>query len=191
MADEARDIFKHPVEVELTDDEINARLNRNAEIDRKILEIQAEKAAANSGFNGDLKTLRKEQVTLLESAKAGTAKLEIDCYQERDDRRGIMLTMRCDNGNIVDERALTAEERGTTPEDRQGNLFEETVGSLAAATSDDEPEERGDEDTEKALEEYAAHNAASDNTDALNASADSDDEDESDMDDDSEGAPAH
>lgn len=192
---EEREVFKHPVEVALTDEEINARLNRNAEIDRKILEIQAEKAAANSGFNDDLKTLRKEQITLLESAKAGKATVEIDCYQERDDRRGNMLTLRCSDGSIVDERALTAEERNLV-DDRQGNLFE---GNAAAPPSDldDEPEERGDEDTEKALAEYAAQNAAageSNTSTAGESGDDSDDDDESDLgdpDDDSEGAAAH
>ena len=164
MTDQARETFKHAIDVMLTEDEINERLNRNADIDRQILTILGEKAAANQGFNADLKGLRKEQVTLLESAKAGKAKLDVECYQERDDRRGIMLTMRCDNGNIVDERALTAEERGESDDERQGKLFE---GGAAApdpdlAMADGDEDQAGDADAEAALDQYVAESADGD-----------------------------
>lgn len=154
---EGRESFNFAIDVTLTEDEINARLNRNAEIDRKILDIMADKAAANQGFNADLKMLRKEQVTLLESAKAGKAKLEVSCYQERDDRRGMMLTRRNDNGDIVDERALTAEERNESGDERQGNLFDGGARAPDPDAGDEEGDDQpGDADADAALDEYIA-----------------------------------
>jgi hypothetical protein len=170
MTDEARETFGHFIDVTLTEEEITAKLNRNADIDREILSIMGEKAAANSGFNADLKTLRKEQVTLLEAAKAGKAKLEIQCYNDRDDRRGMMLVRRKDNGEIVDERALTAEEREA---DRQGNLFEGPAPDADAPTPDQEEEEGGDTDAEAKLDEYlASGGAVGDDADPLGDDAD-------------------
>ena len=125
-----------------------------------MIEIKAEKAEANQGFNNDLKLLRKEQVTLLEEITVGKAKMEVQCYQERDERRGIMLTMRCDNGHIVDERALTAEERGAAADERQGNLFETTGTDVAAGAGEDEEEGPSDPDLESTLDEYEADQKA-------------------------------
>lgn len=158
MTDEVRETFGHPIEVDLTDEEKEAKLNRNADIDRKMIEIKAEKAEANQGFNNDLKLLRKEQATLLEAITVGKAKIEIECYAERDERRGMMLTMRCDNGHIVDERALTAEERSA--DDRQGNLFETTGTDVAASGGDDEEEGQSDPDLDNVLDEYEADQKA-------------------------------
>ncbi len=166
---EGRESFKFAIDVTLTEDEINDRLERNAEIDRKILDIQAQKAMANQGYNGDLKLLRKEQVTLLESAKAGKAKLEVDCYQERDDRRGMMITRRNDNGDIVDERALTAEERGESVDERQGKLFDDANQAPdpdAVSADGDDEEFGGDADAEAALDEYVAENSGGEDTEA-------------------------
>ena len=57
MTDEARETFGFPIEVTLREDEIKAKLDRNADIDRKMIGIKEEKAAANSGFNEELKGL--------------------------------------------------------------------------------------------------------------------------------------
>jgi len=166
MTDENRETFGHPIEVDLTDEEKEAKLNRNADIDRKMIEIKAEKAEANQGFNNDLKLLRKEQATLLEAITVGKAKVEVQCYQERDERRGMMLTMRCDNGHIVDERALTAEERGIAADERQGNLFDNDSDTDAGASQpDQEEEEGGDADADAKLAKYLATGGGSDEAD--------------------------
>jgi len=161
MTDESRETFDFPIEVTLTPEEVEEKLERNADIDRKMIDIKNQKAEANSGFNEDLKTLRKEQVTLLEMISVGKAKVSVQCYHERDERRGIMLTMRCDNGHIVDERALTADERGAVEDERQGNLFEGGAPSVDAG-ADDEDEPAGDADSEAALDEYLAQSSGVD-----------------------------
>lgn len=157
---ENRETFSHPIDVVLTEEEINAIKDRNMNIDRKRFEIMNEKAAANAAFGEELKALKKEQLALLEAETSGKAKREFQCYQERDDRRGMMLTMRCDNGDIVDERALTAEERDV-PDDRQGSLFD---GSAPAGDipSDDEDDAPGDADADAVLSEYIAQGGAGD-----------------------------
>lgn len=156
MDNEERQTFGHLMNVDLSDDEIKSQLERNADIDRKMLLIKAEKAAANSGFNEDLKTLRKEQVTLLESVSSGKTKVEVECYLDKDLRLNVMRTLRADNGEQVDERALTADELN---EDRQGSLFEgdkKPASPDDASGGDEDEDEDGDEDTEATLAEYEA-----------------------------------
>lgn len=159
MTDEARETFGFPIEVDLTDEEKLENLDRIANIDRKMLAIEGEKAAASARFNDELKGLRKERLTRLEQDTAGKCKMEVECYHERDDRRGIMLTMRCDNGHIVDERALTADERGAADDERQGELFDGGARPSADAGADDEDEPAGDADSEAALDEYLAQSS--------------------------------
>lgn len=152
MSDDDRRTFGYLVDVTLTDLEIKAQLERNADIDRKMIEIKGQKALANSDFNGDLKVLRKEQETLLTSINTGKTKIEVQCYNEKDERRGMMLTMRADNGFIVDERALTADE---LREDRQGSLFDDGTGPTPAVEAGgDDQEEAPDADAAASLEEY-------------------------------------
>lgn len=172
MTDESRETFGFPIEVTLTSEEKLENLDRIANIDRKILSLEGDKAAANQRFTEEFKALKKERLTRLEQDTAGKAKVEVECYQERDDRRGMMLTMRCDNGHIVDERALTAEEREV--DDRQGDLFAGGKPDSAAgsADSDEEDEGQSDPDLENTLDEYnAQQNAAGADDDSEEATA--------------------
>lgn len=160
MTDEAqasRDTFGHHIDVPLSEAEIKARLERNMEVDQKMIDLKAEKTAANVQWNQELSDLRKEQAALITATKTGMTKIEIQCYHERDDRRGMMRTLRCDTGEMVDERALTAEERN---EDRQGKLFESNGRPPEdLAVPDEEEESEGDTDAQAALDEYAAERA--------------------------------
>lgn len=182
-----REVFGHLVDYEMTEAELKTQLERNADIDRKMGLIKADKAAANSGFNEDLKTLRKEQVTLLESISSGKARIEVQCYLERDERLNCMRTVRVDNGETVDTRALTADELN---EERQGNLFEQTVGVLASTPdSDEEEEESHDADLDETLAAYqASQSANAANETSEGAAPDDEPEHEADDEDDETGA---
>lgn len=123
-----RETFMHLVEVAMSDEDTGAQKNRLVEVDRKILAVEAEKAGAVSDFNKELKDLRKERVAILDVIGTGKERKQIACYEERDDRRGHMLTRRVDTDEIVDERPLSASEREPT-DDRQGDLFANGEGA--------------------------------------------------------------
>lgn len=135
-----RETFMHMMEDSLSDEETLAKKDRLVDVDRKILEVEAEKAAAVSEFNKELKELRKERVTLLDVIGTGKVKREVECYEDRDDRRGHMLVRRLDTDEVVDERPLSASERdGDAPADeRQGDLF---ANGSAEAVDERTPEQ--------------------------------------------------
>jgi hypothetical protein len=183
-----RETFGHPITMKLEGVELERKNEDHVRVCNELEEIEGRKRAAMSGFNEELKLKRKQEISLRAMINSKSMQVEYQCYSERDDRRGMMLTRRSDTGEIVDERALTAEERKVA-DDRQGNLFEGPV-AVAPDAVDDEPEERGDEDTEKALAEYAAQNAAAGESNTSTGDDDSGDHDDDD-DFDSEGAQAH
>lgn len=160
MSDE-REIFGHLMDVDLSEDDLASKKNRLVAVDCEIIELNRSRAESASRFNEDLKTKRKEQTTLLESINAGKAKVEVSCYLERDERLGKVITRRQSDGEQVDERAMTAEERGETTDDRQGNLFEGGARPDLDAASDDE-ESPSDADADATLAEYIAQNGAGD-----------------------------
>jgi hypothetical protein len=186
---EKRETFGHPIVMQLEGKELERKNEDHVKVCNELEEIEGRKRTAMSGFNEELKLKRKQEISLRAMINSKSMQVEVECYPERDDRRGMMLTRRVDTGEIVDERALTAEERGVN--DRQVEMFAVGQPAPAPADSDEEPEEeRGDEDTENALSEYVANQAGSGDG-AAHAGSDEDDEDDSDIDDDSEDAVAH
>lgn len=123
-------IFLKTVEVEVSDEENTLRLVRLAEVDGNINTTEADKASRVSDFNSDLKQLRKERNKLLEAITTRREKREIECYQVPDERRGIMATIRKSDGKVIDERALTIEER-QTPLPFRGKTPEEQAADAA------------------------------------------------------------
>lgn len=117
---EPRETFEHSIEIDLTDAELAAGRKRNMQIDIEIDAVKQRQAAANTVFKEELEVLKREQKPLKEAEKTKKAKVEVNCYSQRDTAGARMLTLRCDTDEIVDERALTAEEREA---DRQGGLF--------------------------------------------------------------------
>lgn len=103
--------FLKTMEVDVTAEEQGERKDRLVVVDRKILSVKAEKASKSSDYAQEIKTLEKERLALLEAIGTGREKRDVKCYLERDDRRGMMLTKRVDNNAVIDERALTLEER--------------------------------------------------------------------------------
>lgn len=108
---EPPETFMQVVEVDLTPNEQDALKDKLVDCDKRMIAVEGEKAVAMSGFNQTLKNLRKERISLLDSIASGVGRREIACYEEREDATGRMLIKRVDNNEIVDERALTLEER--------------------------------------------------------------------------------
>jgi hypothetical protein len=84
-----------------------------AVVDRKILEVQASKAADVSDYNQKLKDLRAEQKALLDTIENGVAKVKVVVGERLNDQTGQVETYRLDTGMVIPEltRALSREER--------------------------------------------------------------------------------
>lgn len=152
----AEDTFGHLINVELDAAELARKAEQHVEICNEIERIEQRKSEALGDFNKELKDKRKEESDLRKVINSKSLKIEVLCYPERDDRRGMMLTRRKDTGEVVDERALTAEERNEAADDRQGNLFDKPPAPPADIDEDDDQDAPADADTEAALEAYAA-----------------------------------
>lgn len=135
-------IFLHTVEVDVSDEETTARTLRLVEVDRKINETEADKASRVSDFNGELKQLRKERNKLLDAITNRKEKRDVECYEQPDERRNIVFIVRASDGKVLDERAMTLEDRQTplpfkqkTPEQQEAD-----AASAAAEAGDGESE---------------------------------------------------
>ncbi len=109
------EIFMKSVEVDVTDAENTAKLQRLAVVDTKIKDTEAEKAGDVSKHNESLKQLRKEQRKLLEAIQTKRETREIECYEKRDERLNKVTIHRRDNDQLIDERAMTAAELSGQP----------------------------------------------------------------------------
>lgn len=99
--------------VKVTNKDRDEKKDELVEVDREIDRIAAEKSAAGSEFNRQLKDERKRRADLLSTIESGTEKIEVEVFERLNDKLGQVETVRVDNGKVLPEftRALTAEER--------------------------------------------------------------------------------
>jgi hypothetical protein len=109
-----KNTFPKTIEIEITDEENTIRMKDHLEIEFKIDATKAQRAAKMAEYNADLKALRQQRSELITTIKSKKEKRDIDCYQDPDFRRNIMFTKRADTDQVIDERALTLEERQET-----------------------------------------------------------------------------
>lgn len=105
--------FKKEITVDVPKKDQKVKHERLVEVDRELLAVKAEKDSANGEFNGQLKALRNEQKSILDTIETGQETIEVECYEEVDESRLEMVTKRVDNDQILPEltRPLTPEER--------------------------------------------------------------------------------
>jgi hypothetical protein len=110
--------FDHLLEVNLTSEELKEKLLAHVAIEREIDDVKARKARAMNEFTKELREKNEVRATLMQVIATEKEKRTVEVYHERDDRRGMMRTLRFDNHELIDERALTMEEReeGKQPE---------------------------------------------------------------------------
>jgi len=84
-----------------------------AVVDRKILEVQACKAADVSDYNQKLKDLRAEQKALLDTIESGIQHVKVEIYEKLNEQLGQVETIRVSDGKVLPEftRPLNKEER--------------------------------------------------------------------------------
>lgn len=124
---ERGETFTKELLVDITDEDKDGRKNRLADVVLELAEIDAKKAEAMSGFNKELKDKRKEMNALAAAIRTGQEKKELDCFERFDFRRNVVETRRSDTEEVIDERAMTMDERqerlpGTEGEDEPSSV---------------------------------------------------------------------
>lgn len=114
--------FVDELDSDLTPEELEQRKDRIVQICVEIDRVEADKTQAMSGYNADLKALRKERTSLIENVKTGQAKKQVECYERFVFETNTVETVRADTDEVVDSRPMEADERH---ELAQGGLFEE------------------------------------------------------------------
>src|SRR5687768_2408303 len=105
------EVFLKSLEVTTSDAENTDRLHRLAVVDKKIQDIEAEKATEVSKHNENLKQYRKEQRKLLDAIQSRKQQRDEQVDQVPDYRLGKMNIDRASDTCFDEERALTDEER--------------------------------------------------------------------------------
>lgn len=117
-----KDTYFELVECQLTDeDRANKRIELEG-VDREIIRLEEQKKAEAKAVNNQLKPLKAKRELILQDLDAGVEKRQVECYEHVDDRLGKVEIRRVDTDEVVEERAMTAEER-------QGDLFAGTSSS--------------------------------------------------------------
>lgn len=106
-----RETFLHTVVVDVPTEETGARMTRLLEVLNKIDATEADKASRVSDFNAEIKQLNKEAHKLREAITTGKERRDVECYEQPDERRNIVFIVRASDGKVIDERAMTLEDR--------------------------------------------------------------------------------
>lgn len=102
--------FERTVKEEVGKGNVEKSKTRLAEAYESLLAIKAEKAEANSDFNKQLKETRKEMRELVGVIRTGQREVTVECEERPNERRKEVEIVRCDTGQVVDSRPMTAEE---------------------------------------------------------------------------------
>ncbi len=103
--------FLHTVEVEISNEEAGARTKRLLEVLNEIDKIEGDKASRVSDFNTELKQKRKEAHKIRDAIHLGKERQDVECYEQPDERRNIVFIVRASDHKVLDERAMTLEDR--------------------------------------------------------------------------------
>jgi hypothetical protein len=100
---ELGEVFTKELDCAVEDNERESYKERVLDIVGELLDVEAQKAAKMSEFNKELKDL----------ARTGMERRDVECAERYDYRRGAVETIRLDTKEVIDERAMTADERKT------------------------------------------------------------------------------
>lgn len=127
-------IIKKPVVIDVRDEDLKGRHERNTELTEEILQCQAEKSDYNRDKNKELKDLRKAQRDNLDAIEKRQETVDVDCYEELDEQRLEVLTKHMvGNKPAPDDPVLTEYTRAMTPEERQTRFGDEGENPTEAA----------------------------------------------------------
>ena len=102
--------FPHPVEVPLTDREMLAYTDELTALDTSEKEILKRHESEKSHFKTEIKEVDQKRERLLHILKMKEETKQLSCQNDFDFYSGIVEIIRCDTGEIVTTRKITAEE---------------------------------------------------------------------------------
>lgn len=108
------DYFKREIDVELSSDERLAAACEWAKVCESQDLLKAEKAEAMSSFKDRMGALNTRAAELRGLVQRGKEKRGVECISYEDHRLGELVIKRRDTGEIIERRALTAQERQLT-----------------------------------------------------------------------------
>jgi hypothetical protein len=119
-----RETYEELVEVKLSAEDIVSKHERLETVDRELVRLDTEKKAAAKVFTNQIKPLQAERESILDALAAGTEKRHVEVYEHFDERLGKVEVRRVDTDEVIEERAMTAQEREDAALARQGDLFD-------------------------------------------------------------------
>ena len=136
-----KEAFDKEIEIQLDEEAKDEQRRKLVDINNRLLAKEGEKSASSSGFNAELKAIRKERETCLGAINSGclTEKVKVREYMHIES--GQVEIRREDNNEVVGTRDMTAEERQTemfaghdgAKANGKSDGSSATVGDLAAA----------------------------------------------------------
>lgn len=116
------------------------RKSQLALVDRKIIEVTEEKRSENSNYNTELKDLRAQQRALLEAIECGEETVTIQVYDKFVYETNTVEICKADTHEVVDRRAMTAEERQIDwTKEAKNEVKAKGNGGKAAAAAEAKP----------------------------------------------------
>lgn len=103
--------FQKEIKVKVKKSDQELKKDELVNVDREIQRVANEKAGDMAEYNQELKVLRERQRKLLDVIKDGEETIEVECVEEADERRLEVKIIRCDTGEVIDRRPMTADER--------------------------------------------------------------------------------
>lgn len=102
------------VPVPVTDEEKIAMSHKLAQMLCERERINGEKAAACEGWNKEIREIDKRSKQLAKAIHTGKDERDVECEEVMVFETNTVQTKRVDTGEIVDQRAMTADERQTS-----------------------------------------------------------------------------
>lgn len=99
------------IKVPIDKDIIQLKRAKLFETEKEIDRLKAKKREVSQEFTDKLKEASEQRKALLEQIESGLQEVTVPTLEKPDMRRGMMLVVRTDTGEAVDERALTVQER--------------------------------------------------------------------------------
>ena len=114
----------HLISVPLTDKEQAAKAIELAAVTQEIEVAEAHLKETAAGLREEIKAMKGKQKVIAEEIREGRGQVEVQCTRRVIFETNTVQIVRDDTGEVLDERALTADER-------QMGLFDDTTGAHA------------------------------------------------------------
>jgi hypothetical protein len=124
--------------VDLTPDELTARGESLAQVDKEIDEKKEDARSYASSRREEIKTLKEEQEKLVKAIDTGSELQMVDCIIKFDLDRNTVLYLRAKDGVEVKNRVLEPEEREALVQGQLPNIDDEPAATNGA--DDQQPE---------------------------------------------------